>query len=387
MDMSSPLAAAVAIAGVTLSGVAVLLAMLAIIFGFAALFFAVRRTKYQPAKLALIRASENPLLEPRGQHWWESEAVFNPAAFVHDGRVHVLYRAMGGDGVSRIGYASSADGVHFDERLPFPVYDRGPGFDPKKSRGYWRPLSYNTDLYASGGGWGGCEDPRAVCIDDHLYMTFGIFECWQSMRLAVTALPLEKLKERLWHWAPHVVMSPKDETHKNWVLFPEKINGKFAILHALTPEISIEYVDEIASLASEPIQSNNQRSGRKGAWDAFVRGAAAPPLRTADGWLLLYHGMNPAESAVGYKVGAMLLDLDDPTKILYRTEQPILEPTEWYENDGKPGVVYASGAVILGDDLLVYYGGGDKRIAVARANLADFLAKLKTHKQMELKEA
>src|SRR3990167_6360637 len=70
--------------------------------------------------LRLFRAGENPVLRPDPTHWWESEAVFNPAAVYHAGRVHLFYRALGRDGISRIGYASSPDGVHFDERLPHP---------------------------------------------------------------------------------------------------------------------------------------------------------------------------------------------------------------------------------------------------------------------------
>jgi predicted GH43/DUF377 family glycosyl hydrolase len=85
--------------------------------------------------------------------------------------------------------------------------------------------------------------------------------------------------------------------------------------------------------------------------------------------------MDPAQGP-GYKVGAMLLDLDDPTKVLHRSDAPVLEPTEWYENDWKPGVVYASGAVIKDGTLFVYYGGGDKTVNVATAPLEPFLKKL-----------
>jgi predicted GH43/DUF377 family glycosyl hydrolase len=211
-------------------------------------------------------------------------------------------------------------------------------------------------------------------------MTFGIFESWQSMRMGVTTLSEADLMQHRWAWEPYVSMSPAQETNKNWVLFPQKIGGKYAILHALTPTIQIEYVDSLEALRSTPIRSNNHRSGRPGYWDAFVRGAAAPPLYTPDGWVLLYHGMDPNDPAhIGYKVGAMLLDLNDPTKILYRTDHPILEPHEWYENDWKPGVVYASGAVIFGSDLIVYYGGGDKYIAAAKITFSKFLHSLKTH--------
>ncbi len=340
------------------------------------------------SRLSLKRLPHNPILGPIAKHWWESEAVFNPAAFCEDGIVHLFYRAMGHDGISRIGYASSKDGIHFDERLPYPVYDQGPGFQVNKVNGKterkYQQLSYNTQEYASGGGWGGCEDPRAVKIDNKMYMSFTIFEGWESIRLAVTSLLMDDLKMLNWKWAPHIKMSPLKETHKNWVLFPEKIDGKFAILHALTPNLAIEYVDTLEELHTNPLKSNNKRGGRKGEWDAFVRGAASPPVKTEYGWLLFYHGMDPATPAVGYKVGVMLLDLADPTKVLYRSSYPVLEPTEWYENDWKPGVVYASGATIVGDDLFIYYGGGDKYIAAAKANLKDFIRKLQRNEHAVL---
>ena len=87
---------------------------------------------------------------------------------------------------------------------------------------------------------------------------------------------------------------------------------------------------------------------------------------------------------IGYKLGVMLLDLNDPTKIIARSSEPVLEPTAWYENDWKPGVIIASGAVIFGDDLIVYYGGGDKYVAAARANLKDFLHKLTSNEHAVL---
>src|SRR5258708_5076155 len=70
---------------------------------------------------AFKRSSENPIINPT-RYSWESAAVFNPAAIIKDGRVHLFYRALGADGVSRIGYVSSPDGIHFDERLPYPVF-------------------------------------------------------------------------------------------------------------------------------------------------------------------------------------------------------------------------------------------------------------------------
>lgn len=104
-----------------------------------------------------------------------------------------------------------------------------------------------------------------------------------------------------------------------------------------------------------------------------MRGAGAPPMKTKYGWLVLYHAMDRRDPD-RYKVGAMILDLNDPTKVLYRTSRPILEPVESYENQGfKSGVVYACGAVVKDGELLVYYGGADSVACVAKTNLNKFL--------------
>ena len=359
------------------------LVLSALALGCLALFFfwlsQVRR------KVGLKRLKENPILGPRPEHWWESEAVFNPAALYSGGRVHLLYRALGRDGISRIGYASSADGIHFDERLPYPVFQPSGNFGiPEQSRVYG-PLSYNQTAYASGGGWGGCEDPRLVKIDDHVHMTFVAFDGWGFVRVALASILHTHFMGKKWSWKRPVLLSPPGEIHKNWVLFPEKINGKFAILHSITPNILIDYVSDLEEFdGTKFIYGSTRTGGREAHWDDIVRGAGAPPIKTRDGWLLFYHGMSSKEPGVGYNVGAMLLDLDNPTHILYRSAYPILTPREWYEHDWKPNVIMATGAVVVGDEVLVYYGGGDKRIAVAKANLRDFIRRLQAHEHIVL---
>ena len=352
-----------------------LLSVAALLFLFVIILVIASRWLKTPGaapRATLSRAKENPLLVPSPEEPWKNAAVFNPAAVLVDGKIRLFYRALGTDGVSRIGYAESDDGIHFQESAEPAFSLRTP--DPAFKNPFTAPR-YDRDRYASGGGWGGSEDPRAVVIDGTLYLTFGVFEGWESMRIALISLSVENLKEKKWHWAEHAFISPQHETHKNWVMFPEKIHGKFAILHALTPKVLIDYADSPDEWRTHPIRSNNHRTGRKGTWDAFVRGAAAPPIKTKYGWLLLYHGMDPA-AGPGYKVGAMLLDLDDPTKILHRSDAPVLEPKEWYENDWKPGVVYASGAVVKDGTLFVYYGGGDKTVSLATAPLDAFLKNL-----------
>ncbi len=328
----------------------------------------------------LKRSSQNPLLSPHGRNDWETEAVFNPAAVVDDeGTVHILYRAMGGSGLSQIGHAESPDGLNFDRKYPYPVFVPIRGYGLPED--VLVPKIYDTVNYPSGGGWGGCEDPRAVVIDGRVYMSYTAFEGWNNARISLTSIAVEDMRTGKWKWKKPIYLSPPNEMHKNWVLFPEKINGKFAILHGLSPKVLVEYVSNLD--VDKNIKSSKSHGGggyheatRKGMWDETMKGAGSPPLRTDLGWLVLYHAVTPGK---GYHVGAIILDINDPTKILYRAPTPILDPDMHYENDWKPGVVYASGAVIRGENLHVYYGGGDKYICTAHTNLNDLLNWLKDH--------
>ena len=326
-----------------------------------------------PKELTLTRYENNPIIMPKPYSKWETVGTFNPGAIKDDeGFVHLLYRAIGDDGVSRIGHAKSidADGKNFTDRTLYPVFITAPNGEG--------PQYYDTTLYTSGGSWGGCEDPRAVVIDGRVYMTYTAFEGWQSVRIALTSISMEDLKKGRWNWKKPKYISPAGDVNKNWVLFPEKINGKFAVLNSITPEVKIDYLDNLDFVDAEKIKSHAPSGGREDNWDSWVRGAGSPPLKTEIGWLVLYHAINKNEPD-RYKVGCMILDFKDPTRVLYRSSKPLLAPDASYENDGKPGVVYASGALILGDYLMVYYGGGDKTVCVAKTPLKPLLTWLKRY--------
>jgi predicted GH43/DUF377 family glycosyl hydrolase len=235
-------------------------------------------------------------------------------------------------------------------------------------------------MYPSGGSWGGYEDPRAVVIDGTVYMTYIDFGGWNSIRIALTSIALEDLKKKKWNWKRPVFISPEGERHKNWVLFPEKINGKYAIFHGIAPnEMYVDYVEDLSlPFTIHSPRGEGPQKGRENFWDNKMRGAGPPPVKTKDGWLLLYHALDNEESHK-YKLGAMLLDLKNPKKVLYRSPEPILTPDMPYENDGKPGIVYASGAVVIKDTLYVYYGGGDKNVCLARTPLTPLLNWLVTY--------
>jgi predicted GH43/DUF377 family glycosyl hydrolase len=349
-----------------------------------------KTVKNTEKKLKLKKSLSNPIMKPR-LYSWESQAVFNPAAIYVGGRVHLFYRALGNDGISRFGYASSKDGINFDDRLFYPVYFLNEVEETKKHWPYTSPARpiYDT-IYASGGGWGGCEDPRTVIIDGVLYMTFNVFNGWGSMRVAVVSIKEEDLLNKKWIWQNFAYLSKPGDRQKNWVLFPEKFNGKFAIFHNLDigdpNRVGVTYVNKL--------DHNETPQGKDApdpqvlpdniiAWHKRTRSAASPPIKTKDGWLLLYHAMDKIDGN-RYKLGAMLLDLYDPSKVICRAQNPILEPDLWYENDWKPGIIYASGAVIKDDQLYVYYGGGDKYVGVASIKLETLIKGMKENATVKL---
>lgn len=322
----------------------------------------------------LVRGAHNPIISPRADKVWENKATFNPAAVRDDkGNVHLLYRAIGDSDMSVLGHAVSSDGMHFIERSVEPVY-------VVQNQGVGAPSTRYPFTIASGGGWnGGCEDPRAVRIDDTVYITYTAFDGWGSLRMGLTSFPVADLEKRKLRFSKPVLMSAKGQVSKNWVMFPDKINGKFALLNSLSPKLSIAYVDDL-EFKNGPIDSYyHGDSGRTG-WDKWVRGAGPPPIPTKHGWLLFYHAMDHRDPG-RYKLGAMLLDNNDPSMITHRSSKPFLEPDEVYENEGKAGVIYACGAVVMDGILYIYYGGGDQVTCVASTPLDEMLSHLRRDRE------
>jgi predicted GH43/DUF377 family glycosyl hydrolase len=330
--------------------------------------------------VVLERVRCNPIMTPQKHCGWESRATYNPTAIEFDGKIHIIYRAEGDHSMSVLGYAATSDGVNIDERFPHCIYRRDVEFATTPF-----PPTY---VYTSGNnGNGGCEDPRAVLIDETIYITFTAFDGWGSIRVALTSIDLADFKKKRWRWKKTVLISPPGEINKNWVIFPEKINGKFAIFHSFYPKILIDYFDDLDELdgCTRFIKSNNTRPiDHTRTWDGWFRGVGPAPIKTEDGWLVLYHAMdhrNPDR----YKIGALLLDRDDPTTVLCRSSRPILEPQEHYENNGhKWGVIYACGAVVKDGVLYVYYGGSDEFVCVATAPLRQFLDDLKKNGEVTM---
>lgn len=322
-----------------------------------------------PDGAKLERYQGNPILASRKTHDWEFGEVFNPAAFLSDdGMVHILYRAIGKNGLSTVGYANSRDGFLIHERLDVPIYVSSPTLDDVKMTRIQEPC---TTPYASGGGWGGSEDPKVTRVEDTLYMTYTAFDGYNFPRVALTKISVSDFLAKKWNWSRPVMISPPGEIHKNWTIFPEKIHGKFAVLHSISPEVRIDYFDTLDFDGETFIKSEHVKTPLKGRWELLVRGVGPSPIKTKAGWLILYHATT---HDCGYKLGAMLLDKKDPTVVIARSKTPILEPQVWYENEGsKPRIVYSCGAVVKDETLFVYYGSADTVTCVATVPLARLL--------------
>lgn len=335
--------------------------------------------------MKLIKHSKNPILRPNPANDWENLVVCNPGAWYEDGKFYMLYRAAGDDEdhFIRFGLAVSENGVDFTRVLDQPVF--GPSSD--------------------GPDQGGVEDPRIAKFGDEFYVTYA-YRPYAPGRYWTFAHDVVRLPDagvdapavykrniantglavtrdfKKWRRLGRITQSNLDD--RDVILFPEKINGKFAMLHrpkewigekygCTHPAIWITYADDLM-VWNEP--SHLLMQGKMGTWEEKI-GGSTPPLKTKDGWLMIYHGVENGGKGY-YRAGVVLLDLNDPTKVIKRSEDWIMEPEFDYEIEGfYKGCVFPTGNVIVDDTLFVYYGGADKYVGLATCSVSALLDYLK----------
>lgn len=330
--------------------------------------------------MKLKRFDGNPILSPVPGSAWESTVATNPGAWYDEKSktVYMLYRAAGDDVEHKIhlGLATSTDGIHFKRTSDKPVLSPSElGFD------------------------GGCvEDPRIIKMGDWFYVTYasrpfppGQYwldegrhhrppECpadfpWHLRQNATTTyLGLTK-DFKTWYRAGRLTNPKVDD--RDVYFFPEKIKGKYWMIHRpmnwTGPEYGTDYPAMWISSGDDLLCCNDAKLLAKAeyAWENKKIGGNTPPLRTPHGWLTLYHAVGTDKL---YRLGAMLIDLEDPTRVTHRTRDWLLQPEKDYELKGfYPGVCFPCGKVIIGDTLYVYYGGADKYVGVATCKMADLL--------------
>ncbi|PIU98303.1 hypothetical protein COS61_02140 [Candidatus Wolfebacteria bacterium CG03_land_8_20_14_0_80_40_12] len=312
-------------------------------------------------QVLLARAKENPIIIPNLAHSWESKATYNPGAIYLDGKVHLIYRAMSEDNTSVLGYTTSQDGIHIGYHAPKPVYLPREPFEQKLVPG----------------GNSGCEDPRLTKIGSKIYMFYTAFDGKNPPRIALTWILAKDFAKQKWDWAKPVLISPPDISDKDACVFPEKINGQYFIIHRIADSIDSALSPTLNFDGQTWIEEYDWIFPRAGMWDSKKVGAAAAPIKTKKGWVLFYHGVSEEDRF--YRVGAILLDLKDPTKIIARSDKPIFEPETDYEKKGQmPNVVFPCGAVLLNDKFFLYYGGADKVVGVATIGKDELLKNLES---------
>ncbi len=309
----------------------------------------------EPSK-PLQRCSDQPILQPIAGNDWESKYVLNPGALRLKDKVYLFYRAVGKDGISRIGLAVT-DGYQVLERLPEPIFS---------------PVLPEEEK--------GCEDPRIVVIDNRILMIYTAYD-GNIAQIAVASIRVKDFLMRKFDRWRRDGLPFKNIWDKDGILFPEKIKGKYVLYHRIDPSMWAVYIDKLGSYESErQFIIMGPRPGR--VWDSKKIGAGSQPIKTKYGWLLIYHGV---DYSYIYRLGVILVNLHDPHKVLYRSPNAVLEPERDFELGEQgawvPNVVFSCGAVpavdkeILddNDEILVYYGAADTSIGVAKARVSDLI--------------
>ncbi|MDR1094579.1 MAG: glycosidase [Clostridiales bacterium] len=332
--------------------------------------------------MKLTKCPENPILTANPAAVWESLCVLNPAV-VYDnarGEFAMLYRAAGNDvgHCIRLGLATSKDGIHFTRASDKPALSPDPNGadsgcieDPRLvEMGGWYYMTYASRAYAPGQYWRSDWEPYNPTLE------YG--PAIVNQNLSATHLAISKdLRE--WKKLGRISDSRVDD--RDVILFPEKAGDKFARLsrpmtwygkgypcrHA---SIWIAYSDDLMEWGKPEFLMQ----GREW-WEDLKIGGGCPPIKTDRGWFHLYHGV--AEKDGGYRVGAVLLDLENPSKILARTKDFLMEPEFDFEKNGYyNGCVFPTGNVVKDGALYVYYGAADKCVCLATADFGRLTAYL-----------
>jgi predicted GH43/DUF377 family glycosyl hydrolase len=343
------------------------------------------------------RSTLNPILQPEGSEWWK---IYNPGAILDKkGMAHLFPRVMKKeeDWNSRIAHAVSQDGEHF-------VWDKEPIL----------VRSGKDELR-------GLEDPRVTLIGDTYFMTFAVYDGKKVALHSATAKILEGPWERQGPMVPDFDFfknggrmvrwekgKPVEKTvskrgshwSKSGALFSERIDGKYLLVFGeFYMWLATSSDGKKYKVESEPLLK--PRKGTSYFDNTFIE-TGPPPILTEKGWLLLYHGI---DEAFRYQLGFVLLDKNDPRKILYRSDEPIFGPKEKYEvgdalidvmkggvsalsklsddelktfykkardENVMPQVTFCPGVVVKEGVLWLYYGAGDTSICTAWAPLKLF---------------
>ncbi|MEE0945999.1 MAG: glycosidase [Acutalibacteraceae bacterium] len=328
------------------------------------------------------KCPENPILKPNPENEWEALCVLNPACVYKDGYFWLMYRAAADneEHIISIGLAKSKDGIHFERCFDKPIL--------------------TANKYGPDGN--GMEDPRVIEMNGTYFMTYAsrphpsgrywlhvnrknysVFESdpvdapkWYKDYNTTTNLAMSN---DLVNWYKCGRMTDSRHDDRDVFIFPEKIGGKYVMLSrshnrvgeeygCKVPSIWISYSDDILEWDNYKLLCTAEQE-----WEGKKIGGSTPPVKTDKGWLVLYHGVEDKEKGK-YRVGALLLDLENPEKIIARTKEPLMEPEEEYECSGPyAGCVFPTAAINMDGTLYIYYGAGDRYCCLATCDLDELV--------------
>ena len=300
----------------------------------------------EPVKGLFARSEHNPLLTAR-ELPYVANAVFNAGAADLGDEVVLLLRVESCSGRSHLIVARSPDG-----ETNWEVADRAL---LHSEQGY----EYEAN---------GVEDCRITWVPqlDAWALAYTAYTP-QGAGVALAATRDFRTVKRM-----GMVLPPVD---KNAALFPRRFGDDFALLHRpseLSGSVWLSYSPDLVYWG----KSELVLPVREGAWWDGVRvGAGMPPIETEDGWLLVYHGVKELARAPIYRMGAALLDLEQPHRLISRSRRWLMSPSEPYERMGDAGnVIFSCGGFVRGDELWMYYGAADSSVCLAKAKLPDVIS-------------
>jgi predicted GH43/DUF377 family glycosyl hydrolase len=308
---------------------------------------------HTPTEL-LTRHPTNPIITAADLPY-SANTAFNPGATTHDGETILLMRVEDRRGLSHLTVARSHTGTtgwRIDEA---PTLMAEPDLYPEE---IW-----------------GIEDPRVTYLEEEQRWVVA-YTAYSRAGPLVSLAATEDFEtfERI---GP--ILPPEN---KDAALFPVRFDGRWALIHrpvcgSFGAHMWISYSPDLKHWGEHEVLLEARDGGW---WDAGKIGLSSPPLRTDLGWLLLYHGVRVTASGSIYRVGLTLLDLDDPRRVLKRSSEWLLAPSEPYERCGDVGnVVFPCGWTLVDDEIRIYYGAADTSIALATGRLSELLDWLEEH--------
>jgi len=273
--------------------------------------------------------------------------VFNGTVVKKGEEYFLLLRVEGQQGYSVFALARSKDGLHF-------TVENKPVMKPARKGPFARYEKY------------GIEDPRITVVDGVYYIMYTAYSKYG------TRIALAKTEDFLHYERIALVSEPGN---KDGILFPERINGEYVRLdRPIGKGVGSMWISYSKTLVDWG-KSEILMTPRPGMWDSYRIGASVPPIKTEHGWLEIYHGVKMTVAGPIYRIGTVLLDLEQPHKVVARCNKPVLSPREDYERIGDVGnVAFACGAVVEDSgEIKVYYGAADTCICVATAEFENLI--------------